>query len=391
MVDASVVIPCRNGGATLRETLDSIVSQEWERPWEILLADNGSTDDTVAIFDAVAAEHPERIMRRVDAAAYPGKARALNHVIPQAQAPSIILADADDVMSPGWLAAMGAALDAADLVAAASEYRRLNDPWVLEYRLPDPSTREIRTVYEFASQTIPYVSGHCMGFTRRLFDALGGFDETYVVGDDVDFSLRAQLAGFPIRSVPDAVVHYRFRESVPALRRQAHLYAYDQVRLCQRFPEISRPVSDRWKAFRHEGYILARRSTRFLLGREWRDQVERARLAWRWGWYTGLLRGMAAFRAPPPDSGGAGARRVHRATIAEQRPPCAGLTTRVRRRAVARAPGRGSSAGDRSCSHPPRLSSSTRRASPASAASTRPEPRGTIDGSGNTRCSSSRN
>ena len=138
-----------------------------------------------------------------------------------------------------------------------------------------------------------------MGFSRRLFDALGGFAD-YVVGDDVDFSFRAQLQGYPIRSVPAAVVHYRFRDSLSGLRRQAHLYAFDQARLCQRFPEVWRPVPARWRAFRRETRQLGRRSGRFLLSRQWRDRTETARLLWRWGWYTGLVRGMIAFRAPPP-------------------------------------------------------------------------------------------
>jgi glycosyltransferase involved in cell wall biosynthesis len=189
MTDISVVMACRNAEETLEETLESIGRQQWDRPWEVVFADNGSTDESAAIFDRFADRHPGIPMRRVDASAVQGKARALNRVVPMARGRAILLADSDDVMAPGWLAAMGAALDEADLVAAASEFQKLNAPWVLEYRLPDPATRSRnQETYHFFYQNIPFVSGHCMGFTRKLFDELGGFDVDYSVGDDVDFS-----------------------------------------------------------------------------------------------------------------------------------------------------------------------------------------------------------
>jgi GT2 family glycosyltransferase len=301
MTDASVIVPCRNGAATLAETLQSIARQEWHRPWELILIDNGSTDNSAAIFQEFAASHPELPTRLIDASDRPGKARALNLAIPQARGNAILLVDADDVVAPGWLAAMGAALDESDLVAAATDYRPLNAPWVLEYRIPDPDDRErLQETYSFYYQSLPYVSGHCMGFTRRLFEALGGFDETYAVGDDVDFSFRAQLEGFPIRSVPDAVVYYRLRDTLTGIRRQAHLYAVDQVLFSKRFPEIARPMRTRWRSFRRETKQVARQSGRFVRDRAWRSRVETARMLWAWGWYAGLLRGMVAFRAPPP-------------------------------------------------------------------------------------------
>jgi GT2 family glycosyltransferase len=301
MIDASVVVPCRNGAATLAETLHSIAGQEWDRPWELILIDNGSTDGSAAIFREFAAKHPHLRTRLIDASDRTGKARALNFAIPQARGGAILLVDADDVVAPGWLAAMGAALDESDLVAAATDYRPLNEPWVLEYRIPDPERRaRVQETYPSRYQSLPFVSGHCMGFTRRLFDAIGGFDETYAVGDDVDFSFRAQLQGFPVRPVPDAIVYYRFRNTLRAIRRQAHLYAVDQVRFSKRFPEIARPKRTRWRSFRHETRYVARQSGRFVLDRAWRNRVATARLLWSWGWYTGLLRGMIAFRAPPP-------------------------------------------------------------------------------------------
>ena len=42
MIQLSGVIPCFNAAATLRVQLDALVLQQWDRPWEVLVADNGS-------------------------------------------------------------------------------------------------------------------------------------------------------------------------------------------------------------------------------------------------------------------------------------------------------------------------------------------------------------
>ncbi len=81
MTEISVIIACLNGAATLAEALDSLAAQRWDRPWEVVFADNGSTDASRAIFAERAARHPEVAMRLVDASARRGKAHALNLAI----------------------------------------------------------------------------------------------------------------------------------------------------------------------------------------------------------------------------------------------------------------------------------------------------------------------
>ena len=54
-VDISIVVPCRNGAGSLRGALESLVGQRWRRRWEIVLADNGSTDATCEVFAAFGA------------------------------------------------------------------------------------------------------------------------------------------------------------------------------------------------------------------------------------------------------------------------------------------------------------------------------------------------
>ena len=47
-----------------------------------------------------------------------------------------------------------------------------------------------------------------IAFHREAFDAIGGFDESFAFGSDIDFSWRLVDAGYRIRTVPDAVVRH---------------------------------------------------------------------------------------------------------------------------------------------------------------------------------------
>ena len=126
----SVIIACRNGAATLLETLEGLAAQAWDRPWEVVLADNGSTDGSVALFEGFARAQPQLAMRVVDAAARRGKPFALNTAIAAARAPAVAVCDADDVPGEGWLAAMGAALERHAIVACRIDFDRLNAGWI---------------------------------------------------------------------------------------------------------------------------------------------------------------------------------------------------------------------------------------------------------------------
>ena len=47
----SVIIPCRNAAGTIQETLRALAGQTWPGEWEVIVADNGSTDDLAQVVD----------------------------------------------------------------------------------------------------------------------------------------------------------------------------------------------------------------------------------------------------------------------------------------------------------------------------------------------------
>ncbi|MEM9163322.1 MAG: glycosyltransferase family A protein, partial [Cyanobacteria bacterium P01_F01_bin.4] len=115
----SVIIPCFNAAETLSFQLDAFSQQQWEQDWELIIVDNGSTDQTIAI----AKRYADKIshLRIVDASERKGAAYARNYGAQMALGASLAFCDADDEVAPGWVAAMGQGLERFDLVAGCCE------------------------------------------------------------------------------------------------------------------------------------------------------------------------------------------------------------------------------------------------------------------------------
>jgi glycosyltransferase involved in cell wall biosynthesis len=101
-----VLVPCYDDGATVRETVDSVVEDE---PVEIILIDDGSRDaHTVAVLDDLAGRGAARLIRQANR----GVAAALRAGTAAATAPYVFILNSDDLVEPRALASLADALDA---------------------------------------------------------------------------------------------------------------------------------------------------------------------------------------------------------------------------------------------------------------------------------------
>jgi len=82
---------------------------------------------------------------------------------------------------------------------------------------------------------LPHALGCTLGVRRRVVDAVGIYDGSFSGAQDVDFCWRAQLAGFPLRFVPEAVLHWRHRDTLRGVFRQGRAYALDQAALYRKY------------------------------------------------------------------------------------------------------------------------------------------------------------
>ncbi|MFP5350012.1 MAG: glycosyltransferase family 2 protein [Gammaproteobacteria bacterium] len=235
-VDLSVIITCLNAEATFAGQLEALCRQQWDRRWEIVVADNGSTDDTLRIIRRYRRRLPQ--LRVVDASARRGCAAARNIGMQAARADCFAFCDVDDEIGHGWVAAMGEALLRHEFVACRVDDRRLNPPWVQALWPANPERQE---GVDICLGFLPSAPGCGFGLTRRLFERVGDFDETLPRLDDFDYSWRAQLAGARVHLVPDAVIYYRHRHSLRGTFRLCVADGYSEVMLLRKFARQGMP------------------------------------------------------------------------------------------------------------------------------------------------------
>ncbi|HEY7134881.1 MAG TPA: glycosyltransferase [Acidimicrobiia bacterium] len=222
--ELSVVVPALDAEATIAEQLDALLAEEWDRPFEVIVVDNGSTDGTR---DVVERYHSrDARVRLVDGSDQRGVAHARNVGLCAAHGPSVAFCDADDVVARGWVRAMGDALRGHEYVTGPLEVDRLNPPWLTESRgrAPEHRAGDFAGVFLFAH-------GCNLGVRRDVVARVGPFDQRYLPGEDVEFAFRLWRVGITPSFVEDAAVHYRYRPSVAAVYRQARAYARVQPRL----------------------------------------------------------------------------------------------------------------------------------------------------------------
>lgn len=282
----SVIVPCFNVMDTIAFQLEALANQQCSDPWEIIVADNGSTDDTVAIVKQY--QHRIPHLRFVEASARRGSAHARNVAVSVAKSEALAFCDADDEVAPGWVAAMISALSKHDLVAGCNEYSKLNQPWVIQccgYREGNGVNKH---------PYFPYAGASNLGVKRSVHEMVGGFDETMLSLQDVDYCWRIQEKGKTLDCAKDALVHFRFRNTIGGMyRRYWKLACYD-VLLHKKHQQVGMPKLIKWQGFVKDAVILP---LKFML--RVRDRESLVRWLLDFAWFAGHLQGCIKYRYLP--------------------------------------------------------------------------------------------
>ncbi|MBO0609419.1 glycosyltransferase family 2 protein [Myceligenerans salitolerans] len=227
----SVVIPCHNGEHTLRRQLDALRNQDFTGEFEVVVADNRSTDSTPQIVEGLRKVDPR--FRIVPADRVQGINHARNAGVRAARGDFILLCDDDDIVLPGWITAMDAARRQGHMCLGGLTEHRLRDD---TYLFDQPG------IIPVPWADVPRPIGANCGFARQVFDQIGGFDESILEGpDDTDFFWRAHFAGYPSHPVPSARVIYYVKSDLDQLLRQGFRRGGGRVKLYRKYRSKGMP------------------------------------------------------------------------------------------------------------------------------------------------------
>jgi glycosyltransferase involved in cell wall biosynthesis len=236
VIKLSVILPCFNGATTIAAQLEALANQQWSEPWEVIVANNGSTDRSMEIVEQYRDRLPHLRIINVHT---PGQPRgpvtcSYNTAIRVARGEAVAFCEADDEVAPGWVAAMGNGLAVHDLVAGRLEYWKLNPSWLVAAYGDKYGDRPQETQLLKAIGHPPYLtfgSGCNLGMRLSLYQKLGALNESYPCVYDTDYCWKAQVEGFQLHFLPEAIVHYRLRHTLKGLFRQAKNWGRETPRL----------------------------------------------------------------------------------------------------------------------------------------------------------------
>lgn len=280
----SVIIAAYNAAATLGQQLEALAQQHWSEPWEVLVVDNRSTDGTAEVGRSFMGMLPN--LRVVQAFEKQGQPYAANTGVRAARAEAVAFCDADDLVAPGWVAAMGEALKRYPFVSGPLETTRLNTAPLARHR---PNNQQSGVQPFTYPPFLPHAGSCNMGVRRSVFEMVGGFDESLAALFDTDLCWKLQLNGIPLTPVHEAVVHYRYRDRAGALLRQAKTYAEHDVALYKRYRPLGMPKLSMKSGI--SGWLGLIRGIGAL-----RDEKRRGQYLWMLGWRTGRLYGSIKHR-----------------------------------------------------------------------------------------------
>ena len=227
----SVILPCFNGAETIALQLEALANQQWDGDWEVIVSNNGSTDDSMEIVERYRDRLPN--LRIVNAHTPPeprlGVTHSYNVGIQAATGDAFAFCEADDEVTPGWVAAMAKALINYDLVAGPLDYTKLNPDWLVKAFGTGIQLKKFNVV-EFIHPA-PYASGCNMGMRRSTYETVGSINQAIRYVWDMEYCWRVQDAGFQLHFVPDAVAHYRLRHTLRGLFRQNRNWGEEQALL----------------------------------------------------------------------------------------------------------------------------------------------------------------
>ena len=194
----SVVIPCYNQGKYLEETVKSALASSY-RPLEIILVNDGSTDNSLEIANKLEANHPEiQVIDQPNG----GVAKARNTGIAHAKGKYVLPLDGDDLISDNYIKEAIETLESNPKVKvvycqAVKFNEQTQKPWKLK-----PFSRR-----QLAKDNMIFVAAV---FRKSDCEAVGGFSEDMKMGrEDWEFWIKMLKNGGEVVQLPFVGFFYR--------------------------------------------------------------------------------------------------------------------------------------------------------------------------------------
>ncbi len=200
----SVVMPSFNAADTIVDSIES-VQQQTIADWEMIIVDDGSSDETVALVEQVTLRDPRvRIIQQANS----GPSVARNRGVSEAQAAVVAFLDSDDLWEPRHLELNLANLSkCTDLGVSFSPCRLMSADGQLTGEMTAAWLDDV-TIANILSCN-PSSTCSALVVRKTAFEETQGFDKRMVHAEDQEWLYRVLTSGWRMRGLAEATVRYR--------------------------------------------------------------------------------------------------------------------------------------------------------------------------------------
>jgi succinoglycan biosynthesis protein ExoA len=236
----SIIVPVYNEAAYIKQCLQSILRNEYPRDrFEILVVDGGSTDGTHEIIEQMAKQYPQIIIlkncKRIQSA-------AMNIGIRNSRGEIIIRMDAHTLYAPDYIHRCVELLETTEAANVGGPQRAVGTNYIsnaIAIAITVPFG--IGNAYFRYAEREMWVDTVYLGAWRKsTLEALGGFNEEWVVNEDYELNYRLRKAGGRILLSPKIKCWYYVRPSLKALARQYLRYGFWRAKTLVTYPDSLR-------------------------------------------------------------------------------------------------------------------------------------------------------
>jgi GT2 family glycosyltransferase len=223
---ATIVIPNLNGKGWLKDSIESVLAQT-EQDFELIVVDNGSTDESLAQARSYCAR-PNFIL--IENRENTGFSHAVNQGIARAKGKYVVLFNNDAFAEPQWLAELIRTAESDERIFAVQSLmirhyeRELADDAgdyvnLLAFACKEGDGRSVERYIRRGQRRIFSACGGAALYRKRILDEIGGFDEHFFAYfEDVDLSWRANNAGYKNVLCPTSRCYHICGASTGAVR-----------------------------------------------------------------------------------------------------------------------------------------------------------------------------